>query len=126
MEFSRPEYWSGLPFPSPGDIPNPGIKTRSPALQADSLPAELSVYQGVGKESTCNARDLGLIPGLGSSPGEGNIYPLQYSGQENFMVYIVYFEIASKYCISDSSVDFDGYSISSKGFLPTVADIMVI
>ena len=42
MEFSRPEYWSGLPFPSPGDLPNPGIKPGSPELQADSLPAELS------------------------------------------------------------------------------------
>ena len=40
MEFSRPECWSGQPFPSPGDLPNPGIKPRSPALQADSLPAE--------------------------------------------------------------------------------------
>ena len=38
MEFSRQEYWSGLSFPSPGDFPNPGIKPRSPALQADSLP----------------------------------------------------------------------------------------
>ena len=37
MEFSRPEYWSGKPFPSPGDLPNPGIKPRSPTLQADSL-----------------------------------------------------------------------------------------
>ena len=40
MEFSRQEYWSGLPFPSPGDLPDPGIKSRSPALQADSLPSE--------------------------------------------------------------------------------------
>ena len=38
MEFSRQEYWSGLPFPSPGDLPNPGIKPGSPALQADALP----------------------------------------------------------------------------------------
>ena len=38
----------------------------------------------------------------------------------------VTFEIASRYCISDSSVDYDGYPISSKGFLPTVVDIMVI
>ena len=37
MEFSRQEYWSGLPFPSPGDLPNPGIEPRSPTLQADSL-----------------------------------------------------------------------------------------
>ena len=40
MEFSKPESWSGQPFPSPGDLPNAGIKPRSPALQADSLPAE--------------------------------------------------------------------------------------
>jgi len=40
MEFSRQEYWSGLPFPSPGDIPHPGIKPRSPALKADSLTPE--------------------------------------------------------------------------------------
>ena len=40
MEFSRPEYWEGQPFPSPGDLPIPGITPGSPALQADSLPAE--------------------------------------------------------------------------------------
>ena len=40
MGFSRQEYWSGLLFPSPGDLPNPGIKLGSPALQADSLPSE--------------------------------------------------------------------------------------
>ena len=39
MGFRRQEYWSGLPFPSPGDLPNPGIKPRPPALQADSLPS---------------------------------------------------------------------------------------
>ena len=42
-----------------------------------------------GKESTYNARDLGSIPGLGRSPGEGNSYPLQYSGLENSMDCIV-------------------------------------
>ena len=40
MGFSRQEYWSGLPFPSPGDLPDPGIKPRAPALQADPLPRE--------------------------------------------------------------------------------------
>ena len=40
MEFSRSERWSGLPFPSPGDLSNPGMEPRSSALQADSLPAE--------------------------------------------------------------------------------------
>ena len=40
MEFCRTEHWSGLPFPSPGDLPNLGIQPRSPTLQADSLPAK--------------------------------------------------------------------------------------
>ena len=40
LEFSRQEYWDGLPFPSPGDLPDPGVETGSPALQADSLPSE--------------------------------------------------------------------------------------
>ena len=43
-----------------------------------------------GKESTCNAGDLGSIPGLGRSPGEGNGYSLQYSGLENSMDCIVH------------------------------------
>ena len=36
VKFSRPEYWSGLPFPSPGDLPDPGVEPRPPALQVDS------------------------------------------------------------------------------------------
>ena len=40
MEFSRQQYWSGLPFPSPGDLPSPGIEPESPAVQADALPSE--------------------------------------------------------------------------------------
>ena len=40
MGFSRQGYWSGLPFPSPEDLPDPGIKPESPALQADALPSE--------------------------------------------------------------------------------------
>ena len=43
-----------------------------------------------GKESACNAGDLGSVPGLGRSPGEGNGYPLQYSGLENSMDYMVH------------------------------------
>ena len=43
-----------------------------------------------GKESACNAGDLGLIPGLGRYPGEGKGYPLQYSGLENSMDYVVH------------------------------------
>ena len=41
MGFPRQEYWSGLPFPSPGDLPNPGIEPASPAMQVDSLPLSL-------------------------------------------------------------------------------------
>ena len=40
MKFSRQEYWSGLPFPSPGDLPDPGIEPGPPTLQADTLPSE--------------------------------------------------------------------------------------
>ena len=47
--FSRQEYWSGLPFPSPGDLLDPRIKPRSPALQADSLSPEL--FQRPGKST---------------------------------------------------------------------------
>ena len=46
MGFSRQGYWSGLPFPSPGDLPDPGIEPRSPALQADALPSEPPGKQG--------------------------------------------------------------------------------
>ena len=45
MGFSRQEYWNGLPFPSPEDLPDPGIEPRSRALQVDSLPTELQGKQ---------------------------------------------------------------------------------
>ena len=71
MEFSRPEYWSGWPSPSPGDLPNPGIEPRSLTLQADSLPAE---PQGKPKNT-----------GVGSLshpiPSPGGIFPTQESNQ---------------------------------------------
>ena len=47
MRFPKQEYWSGLPFPSLKDLPDPGIKTASPALQADSLPAYILIYMCV-------------------------------------------------------------------------------
>ena len=55
MGFSKQEYWSGLPFPSPEDLPDPGIKPRSPALQADSLPSEL---QGRSKAGAALPQEL--------------------------------------------------------------------
>ena len=48
MGFSRQEYWSGLTFPSPGDLPVPGIELGSPALQADSLWSEAAVITAIG------------------------------------------------------------------------------
>ena len=44
MGFPRREYWSGFPFPSPGDLPNPGMEPRSPVLQTDTLPSEPPGY----------------------------------------------------------------------------------
>ena len=52
MGFSRQDYWSGLPFPSPGDLPDPGIEPRSPALWADALPTNL--------DSILKSRDVTL------------------------------------------------------------------
>ena len=86
MGFSRQEYWSGLPFPSPGDPADPGIEPRSPALQADALTSEppgkthsvTLTYLAIGvpsdrasqvvlvvKNISANARDTGSIPGWG-------------------------------------------------------------
>ena len=64
--FSRQQSWSWLPFPSPGDLPNPGIKPKSPALQADTLSSEPP-----GKALPANegeVRDMGSIPGSGEIP----------------------------------------------------------
>ena len=60
MGFSRKEYWSGLPFPSPGDLPNPGIEPRSPALQADALSLAfyfykcISLYENIWEKAISN------------------------------------------------------------------------
>ena len=75
-----------------------GEQIPSLSVQQDkwvSITSALSCIQGfpcgsAGKESTCNAGYLGSVPGLGRSPGEGKGYPLQYSGLENSMDYIVH------------------------------------
>ena len=59
MEFSRPEYWGGQPFPSPADLPNTGIEVRSPTLQVDSLPAEPP-----GKPKNIGVGSLSLFQGI--------------------------------------------------------------
>ena len=66
MGFPRQEYWSGWPFPSPGDLPDPGIEPSSPAFQADSLPTELPEEPDLinggpeGSEGTCCEPQMGL------------------------------------------------------------------
>ena len=69
MGFSRQESWSGLPFPSPGDLPDPGIEPGSPALQADALPWEPSGKQATlmslkVKYKQANSADMILTCGL--------------------------------------------------------------
>ena len=102
MGFPRQEYWSGLPFPSPGGLPDPGIKLASHALQEDSLLLSHwevqesyenlvinlnSRFPGVSALNylPVNVGDTGLIPGSGRPPGEGNGNPLQYCCLENPM-----------------------------------------
>ena len=83
MGFSRPEYWSGQPFPSPGDLPNPGIESRSLALQAHSLPSEPP-----GKPKNTGVGSLSLLrqilPTQESNQGllhrRQILYPLSYEG----------------------------------------------
>ena len=85
MEFSRPEYWSG--FPSPGDLPNPGIKPRSPVLQADSLPGEPQ-----GKPKNTGVGSLSLLQQIfptqemnrGLLHCRRTIYQLSYQGSLKF------------------------------------------
>ena len=63
MGFSRQEYWSGLPCPSPGDLPEPGIKPRSPASQADSWPSEPPGKGVLHSRASCVApRPFPLLP----------------------------------------------------------------
>ena len=57
MGFSRQEYWGGLPFPSPGDLPDPGIESRSPALWVDALLSEL-----LGKQLITEPEKILLLP----------------------------------------------------------------
>ena len=77
MEFPTQEYWSGLPFPSPGNLPNLGTELRSSALQADSLPSEpsekpkntgvgsLSLLQGNFLTQELNLEEPGVLQSMG-------------------------------------------------------------
>ena len=61
MEFSRQEYWSGLPYPSPGDLPNPGIQPGSPRLKADSLPSEPPEFRGIKFKTEGTVKNLVFV-----------------------------------------------------------------
>ena len=102
MEFSKQRYWSGLPFPTPGDLPDPEIKPTSPALTSGifstappggnrqsltflGLQFSTSISFGIpgssaGKESTCNAANSGWIPRSERTAGKGIGYPLSIHG----------------------------------------------
>ena len=86
MEFSRPKYWSGYSFPSPGSLPNTGIEPRSHTLRADSLPAESQ-----GKPKNTGVGNLSLLQGIFLTPRPRNgtgvscickwiLYLLSYQG----------------------------------------------
>ena len=110
IEFFRPEYWSGQPFPSPGDLPNPGIQPRSPTLQADSLPAEPH-----GKPKNTGVGSLSLLQGIFLTPESNQgllhcrwiLYQLSYQGSKliinnhsNLLVYVSSYYLSIKINIS--------------------------
>ena len=83
LGFSRQEYWSGLPFPSPGDLPDPGIEPRSPALQANALTSE---------PLRCHQKGLSLI--LGAMNLSNVFFPsILVSQYAMFLRCIMYFPI---------------------------------
>ena len=89
MEFSRPDYWSGYPFPSPGDLPNSGFEPRSPALQVDSLPPE---PQGKPKNTRVGSLSLLQQTFLTQESNWGLLhcrqilYQLSYQGRTHFSI----------------------------------------
>ena len=92
-EFSRPEYWSRQPFSSLGDLPNPGIKPRSPALWADPLPAESQ-----GKPKNPGVGNLALLQGIfptqGQNPGllhcRRILYQLSHQRSPRILKWVAY------------------------------------
>jgi len=80
MEFSRPEYWNGYPFLSAGYLPNPGIEPRSPALWADSLPAEPQ-----GKSNNTEVGSLSLLQ---------QIIPTQESNQSLLHCKLILYQLS--------------------------------
>ena len=120
MEFPRQEYWNGLPFPSPGDLPNPGIKTMSPVSKADSSPLShlgsqawygvksLSVsnslwphglyrlWNSLGQKTGMGSLSLlqGIFPNQGLNPGLPHcrqiLYQLSHQGSPRILEWVAY------------------------------------
>ena len=104
MELSRPEYWSGYPFPSPGDLPNPEIEPRYPALQSDSLPAEPQ-----GKPKNTGVGSLSLLQRIFLTQGSNQgllhrrriLYQLSYEGSSCFSLAVLNFALeCHEHCIA--------------------------
>ena len=95
--FSRQEYWSGLPFPSPGDLPDPRVEPRSPALQADSLPTELPgipslVVQQFLTTDSCSPCDTLFISSAAGDSSVGAIFPSLYPFLGHFVLKVSTFQ----------------------------------
>ena len=101
--FSRPEYWSELPCPPPGDLPNPGIKPRSPTLQADSLLTEppgkaQGYWSGQPFPSPGYLPDPGIK--LGSPALQVNSFPTELSGKYKYVPHatlVIYMQNLNSY-----------------------------
>ena len=107
MEFSRPEYWNVYPFPTLGDLPNPGVETRSPTSQADSLPAEPQgkpkrYWKGVAisfSRESSQPRDWTHISSV-SCTGKRVLYPQHHLGSPCLCVYICTYSAYNYYQLS--------------------------
>ena len=115
MEFPRPEYWSGSPFPSPEGLPNPGVEPRSPILQVDFLPAEPQ-----GKPKNTGVGSLSLLQGsslprnqTGVSCIAGRFFTswvTRESPDNTARVYsIFYYVLMFPFRVSLSSIQFDSF-----------------
>ena len=85
MGVSRPEYWSGLPFPSPGDLPDPGIEPKSPTLQADTLTSEPhAAIHGVTKNRS-PLSNLSELNGVYEPVFQSLVHLLKYISSDTLM-----------------------------------------
>ena len=118
MEFSKPEYWSELPFPSPGDLSNPRIKPRSPARQVDSLPAEPP-----GKPKNTGLDSLSLLQRIfltqelnqGLLHCRWILYQLSYQGSPSLSVYLTPFSHL-QHQITDNDMEYIIDQLSDPNF----------